>query len=215
MMDDGLHKVYQAVELTCKDDASGHDWWHILRVVKLALFISERENANSLTVELAALLHDVDDWKLNGAVEGCPVAHRILHDAGFCNNDDVQLITHTIGQVSFKGAGVNTTPTTLEAKVVQDADRLDAIGAIGVARAFAYGGARQRQIYIPGLKPQLHQSFDEYQHANGSTINHFYEKLLLLKDRLNTQTARQIAVERHQFMELFLAQFFKEWSMFD
>jgi len=213
-MDNDLQQVYQSVKFACRGDSTGHDWWHILRVVKLALFISERENANPFTVELAALLHDVDDWKLNRNTEGCPVTLRILHESGY-SDDEARRVALIIGQVSFKGAGVDTTPSTIEAKVVQDADRLDAIGAIGVARAFAYGGARQRPMYIPDLKPQLHHSFDEYQHAHGSTINHFYEKLLLLKDRLNTQTARQIAVERHQFMELFLTQFFKEWSVLD
>ncbi|MGE0076871.1 MAG: HD domain-containing protein [Bacteroidales bacterium] len=204
--------LYEIIKKHCEGDSTGHDWWHIYRVVKLALRIGEQENANLELVEIAALMHDLDDWKLSSNSGDCPNARKLLNDNGF-KQDTIDKVIEIIEQVSFKGAGVDTTPTSIEAKVVQDADRLDAIGAIGVARAFAFGGSKGRPLYTPDVDPQMHQSFDEYKQSQGHTINHFYEKLLLLKDRLNTASAKQIAEERHKFMQLFLDQFYMEWNM--
>lgn len=206
-----MNPIYEYVREQCKNDSTGHDWWHIHRVVKMALHIGKKENANLQLVELAALLHDLDDWKISSGYETCPNARRVLHDYGYNKKVSEQVI-EIISQVSFKGAGVDTTPTTVEAKVVQDADRLDAIGAIGIARTFAYGGSKQNQIFNPELAPVLHIDFKHYQSSKGTTINHFYEKLLLLKDRLNTKSAKQVAKKRHKFMEKYLEQFFREWN---
>lgn len=192
-----------------ENDGSGHDWWHIYRVRNLALKIAETEGGDSFTVEMAALLHDIDDWKITGNSEQNQVKNW-LNKLG-TDEETSENILEIIEQVSFKGAGVETIPSTPEAKIVQDADRLDAIGAIGIARTFAYGGSKGRLIYNPDIKPENHVDFEAYKKNNGPTINHFYEKLLLLKDRLNTVTARRIAEKRHQFMESFLEEFFREW----
>lgn len=206
-----IEKVRNNVKAFCSNDSTGHDWWHVWRVVNLAKEISQKEGANETIVELAALLHDVDDWKLASSSENYTNTIQILSEAQY-NSKIINKVVNVIKQVSFKGAGVNTKPTTIEAMVVQDADRLDAIGAIGVARAFAYGGAKGRQIYIPGVEPVLYNTFEEYKNAKGHTINHFYEKLLLIKDLINTQTAKEIAKERHVFMLNFLNQFTNEWN---
>jgi uncharacterized protein len=211
-MIESKEQLYKAVEQHCEGDSTGHDWWHIYRVVKLALRIGEQENANLELVEIAALMHDLDDWKLSTNSGNHPNARKLLTDNGF-NQDIIDKVIEIIEQVSFKGAGVDTTPSSLEAKVVQDADRLDAIGAIGVARAFAFGGSKGRPLYAPDVEPQMHQSFEQYKQSTGHTINHFYEKLLLLKDRLNTNSAKGIAEERHKFMQLFLDQFYREWNV--
>lgn len=192
-----------------ENDGSGHDWWHIYRVRNLALKIAETEGGDSFTVEMAALLHDIDDWKITGNSEQNQVKNW-LNKLG-TDEETSGNILEIIEQVSFKGAGVETIPSTPEAKIVQDADRLDAIGAIGIARTFAFGGSKGRLIYNPDIKPENHVDFEAYKKNNGPTINHFYEKLLLLKDRLNTVTARRIAEKRHQFMESFLEEFFREW----
>jgi uncharacterized protein len=193
-------------------ESSGHDWWHIHRVVKLAVYLAEKEKADMFTVRLAALLHDVDDWKFNGSgsqnAENCL---RCLH----LDEKTIQQVLLIITQVSYKGAGEDTTPDTLEARVVQDADRLDAIGAIGIARAFAYGGSKNRQMFDPDVLPVMHTNFEAYKTTVSHTINHFYEKLLLLKDRLYTASAREFAKKRHAFMEDFLANFFEEWFLFE
>jgi uncharacterized protein len=191
----------------------GHDWHHVERVWKMARHIGEREGADMFVVELAALLHDIADWKFHDGNEtaGPREARTWLESLGV----EEQTIAHVceiIKDLSFKGAGVKSVMKTLEGKVVQDADRLDAIGAIGVARAFAYGGYKQREIHNPSQQPVLHSSFEEYKNSNGTTINHFYEKLLLLKDLMNTPTAREIAEERHRFMLVFLERFHKEWT---
>ena len=161
-------------------------------------------------IEMAALLHDLDDWKLNDGNDGSKAKTWLKK----MNVPDAELlqITEIIEQVSFKGARVDNTASTLEAQIVQDADRLDAIGAIGIARTFAYGGNKGRLLYDPDIKPTMHSSFEAYKKTTAPTINHFYEKLLLLKDRLNTSTAKKIAIKRHHFMEHFLEQFFYEWD---
>ena len=194
-------------------DATGHDWHHVDRVRRTALMIGAAEGADLHVVELAALLHDVADWKFHGGsdAEGPRVAREWLENQEV-SAATVDQVVAIIGEVSFKGAGVKTEPTTLEGKVVQDADRLDALGAIGIARAFAYGGHKGQSLHDPAHAPTPHQSFEDYKKHSRSTINHFYEKLLLLKERLNTGTARRLAQSRHQFMEQFLAQFYREWD---
>lgn len=206
-----FEKLYADVRSHCENEASGHDWWHIQRVVTLAKHIAASEHANAKTVEVAAVLHDLDDWKFSANADNCPNARKLLCECGFDKNQ-AEAIIDTIGQVSFKGAGVNTQPTSIEAMVVQDADRIDAIGAIGIARTFAYGGSKGRPMYNPDIEPQMHNNFEQYKTAQSHTINHFYEKLLLLKDRLNTPSARKIAEDRHNFMLAFLNQFYDEWN---
>jgi uncharacterized protein len=191
-------------------EGSGHDWWHIHRVRNLALKIAEYEGGDSFTIEMAALLHDLDDWKLANT-NGDSKTETWLKETHLAT-DEINKILEIIDQVSFKGARVDTKAICLEAKIVQDADRLDAIGAIGIARTFAYGGNKNRLIYHPDCKPEMHKSFEDYKKSTAPTINHFYEKLLLLKERLNTPTAARIAKTRHRFMEEFLEQFFNEWD---
>lgn len=193
-------------------DASGHDWWHIERVRRLALRLAAEEGADPLIVELAALLHDVGDWKLSGDPEAGPRhAREWLTEVG-ADPDIVQHVASIVAQVSFKGAGVATPMSTLAGSVVQDADRLDALGAIGIARAFAYGGSRGRPLHDPMQPPRLHTSFAEYRASAGGTLNHFREKLLLLRDRMNTTAGRRLAMERHAFMEDFVHRFLVEWD---
>lgn len=193
-----------------ENESSGHDWWHIHRVRNVALKIAETEGGNRFIIEMAALLHDVDDWKINGD-EKTPKSIAWLKNIKI-PEPETERILEIIDQVSFKGAGVKNSAASIEAKIVQDADRLDAIGAIGIARTFAYGGSKERPIYLPEIKPELHNDFDSYKKNRAPTINHFYEKLLLLKNRLNTKTAIEMAKKRHIFMEQFLEQFFNEWN---
>ncbi|MFW6309823.1 MAG: HD domain-containing protein, partial [Prolixibacteraceae bacterium] len=192
------------------DEFTGHDWWHIYRVRNLALKIADEEGGNLYVIEMAALLHDMDDWKLEKKAED-PDASELMRRMKVPENKILK-INKIVNQVSFKGAGVETKAAGLEAKIVQDADRLDAMGAIGIARAFAYGGSKNRLIYHPEIKPAFHANFESYKKGIGPTVNHFYEKLLLLKDRLNTKTAKKIAEKRHWFMEEYLNQFFNEWE---
>lgn len=192
------------------NEGSGHDWWHIHRVRTLALKIAETEGGNGFIIEMAALLHDIDDWKINGDRQTSNAESWLISINA--SKTVTKEILEIIDQVSFKGAGVKTIATSIEAKIVQDADRLDAIGAIGIARTFAYGGNKGRPIYLPDIKPELHSDFESYKKTTAPTINHFYEKLLLLKNRLNTATAIEIAKKRHIFMEVFLQQFFGEWE---
>lgn len=207
-----ISEIAKTVEKLCRHDSSGHDWWHIYRVTNLAKHIAKKENCDLYLVEVAALLHDLDDWKLTSDDHtNLPNARKVLTENGATIDFTEKVIT-IINEVSFKGAGVDTKPSSIEAMVVQDADRLDAIGAIGIARTFAYGGHKNQPLHIPDLKPNLHTNFEEYKKARTSTINHFYEKLLLLKDRLNTKSAKELAVSRHQFMEHFLEQFYSEWN---
>lgn len=208
-----INKIAKSVEELCMHDSSGHDWWHIYRVNNLAKLIGSKEGADLYLVELAALLHDLDDWKLSSnSQENFPNARRVLVENSV-SKDIIEKIVIIISEVSFKGAGVDTKPTSIEAMAVQDADRLDAIGAIGIARTFAYGGFKNQPIHTPNEKPIFHKNFEEYKTIKTSTINHFYEKLLLLKERLNTDTAKSLATKRHNFMEQFLEQFYAEWNL--
>ena len=201
------------VRAALEGEGSGHDWWHIVRVRRLALAIGRREGADPLVVELAALLHDIADWKFNGGdLEAGPRAARDWLASQDVDAATIDRVAAIVGGISFKGAGVIPAPLSLEGQVVQDADRLDAIGAIGIARTFAYGGHTGTPIYDPADVPQQHTSAEAYRASTATPITHFYEKLLLLKDRLHTATARRIAAERHAFMEAFLAQFFREWD---
>lgn len=197
-----------------ENEPTGHDWFHIERVFKLSEYIAQKEICNLFEVQLTALFHDVADWKFSADsdAETAQIVNQQLKAFNLPQNQ-IDRIIENISQISFKGAGVHTNPKSIEAKIVQDADRLEAIGAIGIARTFAYGGNKNRQIYNPEEKPVAHQSFEEYKKNTGSTINHFYEKLLLLKDKMNTPTARKIAEERHAYMEAFLQQFYKEWNV--
>ena len=194
------------------DDSSGHDWWHIYRVWKNAIAICEIEKADMFIVQLAALLHDLDDWKFNQSDDEIP--HRAKAWLDSCSVDSVtaETVCRIIMHISYKGAGVENKMDSLEGFIVQDADRLDAIGAIGIGRAFAYGGYKNRMMYDPDSPPKMHASFEEYKNSKSATINHFYEKLLLLKDMMNTQTAKRIAEERHDVMVNFLDQFMLEWE---
>ena len=199
------------VKQVLEHDSSGHDWWHIQRVRNLALMIAKSEKADLFVVEIAALLHDLDDWKLvveNGSQQ------RTLEwlDKNGVERVVSDKICRVIEGVSFKGANVDTTTTDRECAVLQDADRLDAMGAIGIARTFAFGGNRNRAIYDPGNPPLLHNDFEAYKKSEGTTINHFYEKLLLLKERMQTEKGKAIAEQRHEFMLRFLEQFYAEWS---
>ncbi len=193
---------------------SSHDWWHVFRVWNLAKRIGGEEKVeNMLVVELGALLHDIADWKFHDGDEtvGPRVAQDMLEARG-ADAETIDAVCDIIATISYKGAGVATPMKTREGEVVQDADRLDAIGAIGIARTFAYGGAKGRAMYDPSVPPTLHQDKASYHNDNGHTINHFYEKLLLVKDRLNTVTAKRIAEDRHRFMEMYLDQFYQEWD---
>lgn len=201
------------IRLKLEGEGSGHDWWHVYRVWKNAIHIGKQEKADLFVIELAALLHDIADWKFHDGNEdiGPQLAREWLETLSV----EESIIAHVcriIRAISFKGAGVKNTMDTTEGLIVQDADRLDAMGAIGIARTFAYGGSKHREMYNPTVNPQLHASFEQYKNSEGTTINHFYEKLLLLKDLMNTPTARKIAEGRHKYMQEFLQQFFLEWE---
>jgi len=208
-----IKRVTKRVMRELGDEGSGHDWWHTYRVWKMAKHICKRERANMFVVELVALLHDVADWKFHGGDNnvGPSAAQKILSKQGV-HKEIIDHVCEIIRTAPFKGAGVKKKMRTLEGKVVQDADRLDAIGAIGIARAFAYGGSKNRLIYNPNQKPLLHRTKEEYLKCESPTINHFYEKLFLLKDLMNTKTAKKIFRERHKFMEKYLSRFFEEWE---
>jgi uncharacterized protein len=208
-----LKQTEEYIKNKLSGEGSGHDWWHIYCVWKNAIHIGKHENVNLFVVQLAALLHDISDWKFNDGDDD--VGPRLAREWLEKMQVEENIISHVceiIKKMSFKGAGVKTFMRTKEGMVVQDADRLDAIGAIGIARTFAYGGHKGREIYNPNVKPELHDSFEKYKSGTGPTINHFYEKLLLLKDLMNTKTAKKIAEERHRFMEQFLDRFYKEWE---
>ena len=192
---------------------TGHDWWHVYRVWQNALHIGKQEHVDMFVVELAALLHDVADWKFHGGDEtaGSRSAREWLMSQSV-GGGVVDHVCQIIDDLSFKGAGVRTSMKTREGMVVQDADRLDALGAIGIARAFAYGGHKGQEIYNPDISPTHHTSFEQYKNSTGTTINHFHEKLLLLKDLMNTQTGRAIAARRHEYLVEFLERFHLEWE---
>jgi len=208
---DIINKTILFVKETLKDAEGGHDWHHIERVYKNAQNIAETEDADVLVVELAALLHDIADPKFNNGDEekGPALAASFLSSIGV----DAATITHVqniIRYMSFKSSFDEPVFTSIEMQIVQDADRLDAIGAIGIARAFNYGGHKGRAIYDPEIKPEAHTGKESYKNSTAPSINHFYEKLLLLKDKMNTETGMRLAQQRHNFMLVYLDQFYKE-----
>ena len=191
----------------------GHDWFHIERVYKNALLISENEKVDMTIVVLAALLHDIADSKFhNGDETVGPKKASAFLNTQHISEEKTEHIIKIIANISFKGGNKKQKFHSKELEVVQDADRLDALGAIGIARTFNYGGFKNRKLYDPEIKPNLNLSPSEYKASTAPTINHFYEKLLLLKDRMNTDTGKRIAEQRHQFMETFLNQFYAEWN---
>ena len=199
------------VKQVLEKDSSGHDWWHIYRVQNLAKEIQKSEGGNLYIIELSALLHDIADWKFHEKEEG-PKKARLFLKTQKMENSIIDSVCEIIATSSFKGAKVDSSMKTIEGEILQDADRLDAIGAVGIARCFTYGGNQNKAIYDPRIKPTLHDNAEAYKNNDSSTINHFYEKLLLLKDLMNTETGKKIAEQRHKFMELFLEQFFEEWK---
>jgi len=191
----------------------GHDWFHTLRVFNNALLISKNENVDKLVVALGSLLHDIADSKFHQGDE--TVGPKKAREFLFKHDVDSIVIEHVvkiIENISFKGGNEIQKFRSPELDVIQDADRLDAIGAIGIARCFNYGGFKNRMLFDPVVKPNLKMTKEEYKTSTAPTINHFYEKLLLLKDKMNTKTGSQIAEKRHQFMELYLDQFYAEWD---
>ncbi|WP_226915567.1 HD domain-containing protein [Hymenobacter siberiensis] len=196
------------------NEGSGHDWAHIRRVWLMARRLAAAHpEADALVTELAALLHDIADWKFHGGdYEAGPRAARAWLHSQQVAEEVVARVETVIREVSFKGSGVATPVSSIEAALVQDADRLDAIGAIGIARAFAYGGHAGRPLHDPAIAPMVHDSFASYQKNTAPTLNHFYEKLFHLQDRLNTDGARAVARGRHAFMEAYVARFLAEWD---
>ena len=191
----------------------GHDWFHIERVYKNALLIAKGEPCDITIVQLGALLHDIADSKFNGGDE--TVGPRIARTFLESENVDEPTIAHVINiieNISYKGGNFEKEFSSKELDILQDADRLDAIGAIGIARAFNYGGFKNRTIYHPKIAPKITMSKDEYKNSDSPTLNHFYEKLLLLKDKMNTPTGKRIAEARHIFMQNYLSQFYAEWE---
>ncbi|EKQ55902.1 MULTISPECIES: HD domain-containing protein [unclassified Clostridium] len=211
MNKDLLEKTLLYIQEKFQNDYSGHDYYHSIRVYKLATSICKRENADLEIVQLAALLHDVDDYKLFGGNVGTSSSAEVFLMSNKIADIKIKAICDIIESISFKGTDTQI-PKSLEGKIVQDADRLDAIGAIGIARTFAYGGSKNRSMHIPNEKPRENMNVEEYTKSKGTTINHFYEKLLKLKSLMNTETAKTLAESRHKYMENFLNEFFNEWD---
>lgn len=208
-----IDQTIQFVKKTLANAEGGHDWWHIYRVWQLAKKIAATEKTNLLVVELGALLHDIADAKFNNGDEN--IGPKKARDFLQSISVEEELITHVekiIQNISFKGGNFEQAFNSTELTVVQDADRLDAMGAIGIARTFNYGGFKNRAIYNPNIQPNLSMSKEEYKNSTAPTINHFYEKLLLLKNRMNTTTGKTMAIHRHNYMKQFLEEFYKEWE---
>ncbi len=209
-----IQNTIQFVKEMLKDAEAGHDWFHTERVWKLAQKIALKEGGDSLIIQLGALLHDIADPKFHNGDE--TLALRIANDFLQTQNLDSQQIEQVlfiIKNISFKNRNEAPTHKNIELQIVQDADRLDAIGALGIARTFNFGGFKNNLMYHPEIPPRINLSKEDYKKSNGTTINHFYEKLLLLRDLMNTPTAHQMAEERHNFMLIFLEQFYKEWNL--
>lgn len=211
--EDIIQKTQDFVRTELENAEGGHDWFHTKRVFNNAIYIAKNETVNALVVALGALLHDIADSKFNNGDEtlGPQKAREFL----FGINVDSSIIEHVvkiIENVSFKGGKEPRTFSSIELDVVQDADQLDALGAIGIARTFNYGGYKNHKLYDPDIPPKLEMTKEEYKASTAPTINHFYEKLLLLKDRMNTKTGKRMALKRHQYMQDFLKQFYTEWN---
>lgn len=210
---DLINKTILFVKEKLANAEGGHDWFHIQRVYKNALLIAKGENCDETVVKLGALLHDIADSKFHDGDEtvGPKAAREFLESEGVSEEIIIHVI-QIIDNISFKGGNNEKHFSSIELDIVQDADRLDAIGAIGIARAFNYGGFKNRVMHDPAINPKLDMTKEEYKKSQAPTINHFYEKLLLLKDKMNTKTGKQIAEERHNYMQGFLAQFYAEWD---
>lgn len=211
--DEIIISTIQFVKATLQGAEGGHDWFHIERVWKNAKAIARHENVNLFIVELAALLHDIADAKFHDGNEnvGPETARNFLLQLEV-EESTIQQVETIIRNISFKGGNFTAGFYSPELSVVQDADRLDALGAIGIARAFNYGGFKSRELYNPDIKPDLQMTKEAYKKTSAPTLNHFYEKLLLLKDRMNTTTGKQMAEQRHRFMEHYLETFYSEWE---
>lgn len=206
-----INDALEFVKTAFQDDYSGHDYFHTLRVYKMATKLAEQENASLIIVQLAALLHDVDDIKLSPETyANKDRAASFLKKHGI-PKAMIKTICHMIDEVSFRGTD-SVTPETIEGKCVQDADRLDAMGAVGIARAFAYGGAHHRIMHDPEMKPTVTMNAGQYQSHVSTTVNHFYEKLFQLKDWMNTDAAKKIAEQREHYMKTYLSEFLDEWD---
>jgi uncharacterized protein len=210
---DLINATIKFVKQELENAEGGHDWFHIQRVYKNSLLIANGEDCAVLVVKLGALLHDIADSKFhNGDETMGPKKARLFLESENVSENTIVHVINIIENISFKGGNVIKNFHSLELDIVQDADRLDAIGAIGIARTFNYGGFKNRSLYNPNIAPNLHMSKEQYKNSEAPTINHFYEKLLLLKDKMNTKTGKEIATQRHHFMESFLSQFYAEWD---
>ncbi len=208
-----IEKTIAFVKTELANAEGGHDWFHIERVYNNALLIAQTETVNTTVVCISALLHDIADSKFyNGDETVGPRKASVFLENQQVDKKTILHVVAIIENISFKGGNKQQTFYSKELEVVQDADRLDAMGAIGIARAFNYGGYKNRKLYDPSIEPNLTMTPEEYKQSTAPTINHFYEKLLLLKDKMNTPTGKKIAIERHRFMEDFLSQFYKEWN---
>jgi len=210
---DNISKTITFVKEQLHQAEGGHDWFHIERVYKNAIHIASEEDCDIEIVKLAALLHDIADSKFHNGDETIgPTKAKLFLESLNLPNSIIDRIVSIIQNISFKGGKTISTDTSIEFKIVQDADRLDAIGAIGIARTFNYGGYKNRKLYDPQIEPNLNMTKEEYKNSEAPTINHFYEKLLLLKETIHTQKAQELASQRHEFMIQFLAQFYAEWE---
>jgi uncharacterized protein len=208
-----IENTISFVKQKLENAEGGHDWFHIERVYKNSLLIAKEEDCDLTVVQLGALLHDIADSKFHDGDETVgPKTARIFLESQNVAETTIQHIINIIENISFKGGNFERKFNSIELEIVQDADRLDAIGAIGIARTFNYGGFKNRSLYNPEIAPNLKMSKEEYKNSNSPTLNHFYEKLLLLKDKMNTPTGKKIAEARHQYMEDFLEQFLGEWN---
>ncbi len=208
-----IQNTIQFVKETLQNAEGGHDWFHIERVWRNSKLIAQSEDVNMEIVELGALLHDIADSKFNNGDESVgPKMATAFLESQQVDANKIEHVIAIIENISFKGGNQLQKFKSLELDVVQDADRLDAIGAVGIARAFNYGGFKNRALYDPAIEPELNMTKEEYKVSTAPTINHFYEKLLLLKNRINTETGKKMAEQRHQFMELYLKQFYNEWN---
>lgn len=208
-----IEHTIRFVKEQLKNAEGGHDWFHIERVYKNALLIAEGEDCDITVVKLGALLHDIADSKFHNGDESVgPKTARTFLEAQNVTEETILHVIAIIENISFKGGNFEQQFRSKELEIVQDADRLDALGAIGIARTFNYGGFKNRTLYNPEIAPKLSQSKEEYKKSDAPTINHFYEKLLLLKEKMNTDTGKKIAKKRHNFMVHFLAQFYAEWD---
>lgn len=205
-----LARLEEFVRTACSVDPA-HDWWHVVRVRKLSATISYDMPCDRELVDLVALLHDAWDWKLGNVSTMKMKALTLLKELGF-TDEKVGLIAGMVDMIGFNGSEVQDPESPVEVDIVRDADRLDAMGAIGIARAFSYGGKSGRPIYDPLTPPVHHRTREDYRKSTSSTINHFYEKLLLLGGRMRTKKGRELAQRRHEFMVMFLEEFFAEWS---